>query len=362
MRYLTCFLVALCVSCANVCGTEPADGQQASASESQVSKRGTHNPEAYELYSRGRSCWNKRTRLSDIKKAISDFNQATAKDPVYALAYAGLAEAYAVLPDYDVNASQDIAESNVAARKALELDPTLAGPHAAMGYTKFGHAWDFAGAEAEFKKAIELDPNDATAHQWYAEELGPIGREQEALAEIERAHQLDPQSAVITHAFGMTYIYARRYDEAIVVCRKLADENPTYAAAHECLANGYWGKKMYPEAVGERKAHAKFSGDRSDSDYAAALEQGFRSGGWDSARKKAIEFLRAQNKPDDSSAYGIAELYADLGEKEQAFRWLNTALQERDQGLLDLKTDFTLDSLRSDPRFAELVRKVGLPQ
>jgi CubicO group peptidase (beta-lactamase class C family)/tetratricopeptide (TPR) repeat protein len=321
----------------------------------------TQDPEAHALYLQGCSYWAKRT-LSDLETAVSYFNQAIAKDPSYALAYASLASAYAVMPDYGGSPSEDVPKANAAARKALELDATLGRPHAAVGYTKFVHDWDFVGGEAEFKKAIALDPNDATAQAWYAENIGTIGgRGQEALAGINRAHQLDPLSAVISRDLGTNLIFARQYDDAIAVCEKLANENPTFAMGHECLANAYWGKKMYPQVIEEWKTYGKLSGDQSDSDYAIATEQGFRSAGWKGALRRGIEASLAQRKAGGSSAYGIAELYADLGEKDQAFQWLNTAFQEHDQLLIGLKTDFTLDSLRSDPRFAELVRKVGLP-
>jgi len=334
-----------------------------SASEKQkVTKLGTRNPEAYELYLKGRYSWNKRT-ASDIATAISYFNQALGKDPGYALAYSGLADAYNVLPSYGGNPSEVYPKSNAAARKALELDSTLAHPHAVLGSNEIDYDWDFAGGEAEFKKAFALDPNDATAHQWYAIDLGNIGgREQEALAEANRAHQLDPLSPVITVGLGEIYILARHYDEGIAVCKKLANDNSAFAQTHSCLSDGYWGKRMYPQVIEEWKALGKLSGDRDESDFAAALEQGFRSGGWKSALTKGIEVREAQRKAGYSSAYTIAALYAQLGDKEQAFRWLNTAYQEHDWLLGDLKTNLLLDPIRSDPRFAELVRKVGLPQ
>ena len=223
--------------------------------------------------------------------------------------------------------------------------------------------WDFAGGEAEFKKALELDPNDATAHHFYAFDLGMIGgREQEALAEINRAHQLDPLSSVIGVVIGNVHMWAQRYDEAIVVCKKMANENPTFAEAHSCLASAYWAKRMYPEVIKEWKVYGQLYGDKKQSEFASALEQGFRLAGWKGALTKGIEIRQAQRKTGYSSAYKIAQLYADLGNKDQAFKWLNTAYQERDFNLIGLKTDFLLDPLRSDPRFAELVRKVGLPQ
>jgi serine/threonine protein kinase len=327
----------------------------------QVTKQGTQNPEAYELYLKGNYAWNKRTP-ADIAAAISYFNQAIAKDPGYALAYSGLADAYLVMASYGGTPSETHPKSNAAARKALELDPTLAHPHAVLGSNEM-EDWDFAGGEAEYKKALELDSNDATAHQWYAADIGMIGgREQEALAEANRAHQLDPLSPIISARVGLIHIWARQYDEGIAVCQKLANENPTFATAHLCLAFGYWGKRMYPQVIAEWKAEGQLSGDRNDSEFASATEQGFRSAGWKGALTKGIETRQAQRKTGYSSAYWIAALYAELGNKDQAFRWLNTAYQEHDRFLVSLKTDFLLDPLRSDPRFAELVRKVGLPQ
>ena len=330
----------------------------------QVAKQGTQNPEAYELYLKGRYFWNKRTH-SDLDTAISYFNQAIAKDPGYALAYSGLADTYTLLPLYGGgNPREAYAKANAAARKALQLDANLARPHAVLGRNEAWGEWDFAGGEAEFKKAFELDPNDATAHQWYAEHLGCLGgREQEALAEANRAHQLDPLSPIIGVAVGNVHNEARRYDEAIATCKKVASENPTFARAHGCLAGAYWHKRMYAQFFEEIKIAAQLSGDRNDSEFASAMEQGFRSAGWRGAETKARELALAQRKAGyGSGAYDIASSYAEFGDKEQAFRWLNTAYQEHDLGLACMKTNPIFDSIRSDPRFAELVRKVGLPQ
>jgi TolB-like protein/class 3 adenylate cyclase/Tfp pilus assembly protein PilF len=333
------------------------------AEKQQVTKQGTQNPEAYELYLKGRYHWNNRT-LSEMQTAISYFNQAVAKDPSYALAYSGLADVYGNLPNYG-GAPGETAypKSNAAARRALELDGALASPHAVLGNNEMNYDWDFAGGEAEFKKAFELDPNDATAHQWYAFNIAMIGgREQEALAEINRAHQLDPLSPSISVDVGWFQAVARHYDEAIVICGKAANENPTFAPAHYCLSNAYWGNRMYPQAIEEWKAYGRLSGNRNETEFASAMEQGFRSGGWKGALATGIETLQAQRKTGSSSAYLIAELYAQLGDKDHAFQWLNTACQERNWRVEGLRTDFLLDPIRSDPRFAELVRKVGLPQ
>jgi TolB-like protein/predicted Ser/Thr protein kinase len=329
----------------------------------QVTKQGTQNPEAYELYLKGRYYWNKQTS-ADFTTAISYFNQAISKDPGYALAYVGLADGYGALTGFAGGSpSENYPKSNAAARKALELDATLAYPHAVLGSNYMEYDWDFAGGEAEYKKALELDPSDAGAHWLYAFDLALLGgREQEAVAEINRAHQLDPMSAVISAWVGVIHIKARRFDEAIAVCKRVANEIPTFAVVRSYLAQAYWGKRMYPQVIEEWKAFGQLTGDPRESDFASALKQGFSSAGWKGALNKGIEVRQAQRKTGYTSAYAIAQLYADLGDKDKAFRWLNTACQERDSSLEGLKTDFLLDPLRSDPRFAELVRKVGLPQ
>jgi TolB-like protein len=328
----------------------------------QVTNQGTQNPEAYELYLKGRYSWNKRTP-SDDAAAVSFFNQAISKDPGYALAYAGLADAYLLDASYVDSPREDILKANAAATKALELDPTLAQPHAVLGRSESRHNWNFVRGEAEYKKAFELDPSDATAHQWYADDLSLIGgREQEALAEINRAHQLDPLSLIISADVCLVHLRARRFDEAIAVCKKVADEDPTFAFTHLYLSYAYWGKRMYPQVIEELKIYAQLIGSKAGAEIASIMEQGFRSSGWKGALTKSIDFRLARLKAGHGSPYRIAALYADLGDKEQAFRWLNIAFEERDWQLEGLNTDFYLDSLRSDPRFAELVRKVGLPQ
>jgi tetratricopeptide (TPR) repeat protein len=362
MRYFAGLFVGLCI-CAGILDAAERNSDQLSTSEKQLAdKQGTQNPEAYALYLKGRSYWSKRT-LSDLETAVSYFNEAIAKDPGYAVAYSGLADSYAIMPEYGGNPSEVIPKANAAARKALELDATLARPHAVLGHTKYLHDWDFAGGEDEFKKAIELDPNDATTHQWYAESLFWLGgREGEALAEITHALQLDPLSLIIRRDFGADHIFIRQYDEAIVICKKLVDENPKFSTAHSCIAEAYWRKRMYSQAIEEYEVESQISGDRDESDYVSAMEKGFRSGGWRGALARGIEVLKEQRKTGSSSAYWIASSYAELGDKDRAFEWLNTAFQEHDEYLLGLKTDLSIDPIRSDPRFSELVRKVGLPQ
>jgi eukaryotic-like serine/threonine-protein kinase len=334
-----------------------------SSEKQQITKQGTQNPEAYASYLKGRYYWNRRTP-SDLRTAISYFNQAIAKDPGYALAYSGLGDVYGVFATYyGADPREVYPKSDAAARKALELDPALAHPHAVLAANAMEYDWDFSAGEAEYKKAFELDPSDATAHQWYAQDLAAIGGwEEEAVAEADRAHELDPLSPIIMFAAGAIRNDARQFDQAIEICKKLANEDPTFAQTHFCLAYGYWGKRMYPQVIEEFTTLGQLSGQRNISDFASALDEGFRSAGWKGALTKAIEVRKELRKTGYLDAYEIAKLYADLGQKDEAFKWLGMAYQERDYGLEFLKTDFLLDPLRADPRFAELISKVGLPQ
>jgi TolB-like protein len=333
-----------------------------SADKQLVTRQGTQNMEAYTLYLKGRYGWNRRDRAS-LKAAIPYFDQAIANDPEYALAYSARADVYSVLPYFGDSPAEDFPKASIAAREALRLDPTLGHPHAILGSIEMAYDWDFAGGEAEFRKAFAIDPNDATAHQWFAECLGMIGgREQEALKEIDLAHALDPTSLVIPRVKGSVYVAARRFDDAIAVCQTLLAENPTYALAHDCLAYAYWGKRMYPQVIEQWKMFGETSGNRDDTELGDAMERGFRSAGWRGALVEGIQVRLRQRQVGYMSPYVIARFYADLGDKEKAFQWLNTGYSEHDFLLRELNTAFEMDSLRSDPRYAELVRKVGLPQ
>ncbi len=338
--------------------------QLTGAEKQQVTKQGTQNAEAYELYVKGRYYWNKRT-AGDINTSISYFKQAIDKDPSYALAYSGLADAYNTQGSYGGDPTETGVKAIAAAQKALQLDPTLAHPHAVLGGQKMEYSWDFAGGEAEFRKALELDPGDATARQWLSEGLGMIGgRAQDAIDEGNRAHQLDPLSAIIAAQQAQAYSFDRQYDKAIEIFKKVIADNPNFGRVHSELAYAYWGARRYPEAIQEWKTGAQLENDKNSIEWAAAVDAGFRSGGWPSALRNGIQVSLAQrkSKAEYVSPYSIASDYADLGDKNQAFEWLNTAYQEHDQNLVALRTDFTMGSLRSDPRYAELVRKIGFPQ
>jgi len=334
------------------------------AEKQQVTKQGTQNPEAYQLYVKGRFYWNKRTN-ADIRTAISLFNQALEKDPGYAMAYSAIGDAYNTLSSYGGDPNDVVPKAAAAAKKALELDPALAHPHAVLGGLMMEYNWDFAGGEAEFRKAIELDSSDATAHQWLSEGLSEIGgRAQDAIDEGTRAHQLDPLSPIIAAQAAYAYTYARQYDKAIDLFKKLIADNPNFGRAHSELAYTYWGAHKYPEAIQEWKTGSQFEGDKKYIEYANAVELAFRSGGWAAAERKGIEVSLAQRKEPGSyvSPYQIAGYYADLVDKDHAFQWLNTAYQEHDILIIGIRADFAMDSLRSDPRYAALVHKIGFPQ
>jgi tetratricopeptide (TPR) repeat protein len=333
------------------------------AEKEQVTKQGTQNPAAYQLYVKGRYYWNKRT-TADIKTAISYFNQAIDKDPNYALAYTGLADSYLVLPYFGSDPHDVIPKSNAAAAKALELDPTLARPHADLASNKLRFDWDFSASEAEFRKAFELDPSDASAHQWFGQCLAELGgRAQESIDELNRAHQLDPLSAIIGMAQAEAYFDDRQFDKSTEMYKKVAADNPTFPAVHLSLATSYWAEHKYAQAIQEFENFSKLSGDKNDAELTAARDAGFLAGGWPASQRRVIEVLLAQrkDKAEYVSPYIIAEIYADLGDKDHAFQWLDTAYMEHDPWLYGIRTDFTMDSLRSDPRYADLVRKIGLP-
>jgi serine/threonine protein kinase/TolB-like protein/Tfp pilus assembly protein PilF len=333
------------------------------AEKQEVARQGTQNPEAYQLYVKGRYYWNKRTG-ADLKTAISYFNQAIDKDPNYALAYAGVADAYAVITAYGGGDPADLfAKSGAAAKKALELDPTLARPHADIALAKMQYYWDFSGGETEFRKAIELDPGDATAHQWFSQNICYLGRTKEAIQEGIRAHELDPLSPIISYAGADAYTFDHQYEKAIEIDQKVIAENPSFPVAHLGLALAYWAQHKYPQTIQEFQAYAQLAGDKNYAEYSAALDAGFRAGGWPAAAHRTIDVLLAQRKAKTNSMapYLIAELYADTGDKDHAFEWLDTGYQERNPWMIITPVDFTFDSLRSDPRYAELKRKIGFP-
>ena len=328
--------------------------------QKRLTKHYTENTDAYQDYLKGRYYWNKRTG-EDLKRAIEYFNQAIAKDPNYALAHAGLADCYIVIPNYsDVSTQEAYIKAKEAALKALEIDDSLAEAHTSLGGIKSDYEWDFAGAETEMKRALTLNPNYATAHHWYAQFLSPQGRHEEALVEIKRAQSLDPLSLIINAVLGDTYIKARQYDLAIEQLRKTIEMDKNFSRAHRYLGNAYLEKGMYNEAIEAFRTADSLAGqgpERTES-----LKHAFTSGGAEGYWRKQLELLKADSEKGGLLDYAIASVYARLDDKEQAVSWLDKALRSHDPYLVYLKTDPPFDRFRSDARVIELMRRVGLPQ
>jgi TolB-like protein len=331
--------------------------------QKQLTKRYTENPEAYQLYLRGRYFWNKRTS-DGIRKSIDYFNQASEKDPGYALAYAGLADAYVVLPSYSQTPSKETyPKAKAAAIKALELDDNVAEAHTSLAMIRFWYDWG-AQAEPEFKRGLQLNPNYATGHHWYSLYLSAMGRHDEAIAEMKRAQELDPFSIIINAESGLPYLYARRYDEAIEQFKKAIEMDPNFAFAHNALAVAYERKDRYQEAIAEEQKEIQLAGGDIPQTWTVLtgqLKNTYQTLGEKGYWQKRLEPTIKSYDRHETTAEQVAETYAILGDKEQAFAWLEKSYQEHEDFLVFLKIQPSFDNLRSDPRFAELVKRVGLP-
>jgi serine/threonine-protein kinase len=322
-----------------------------------LTKRYTDNTEAYQAYLAGRYHWNKRTE-EGLKKGIDSFKQALAKDPNYALAYAGLADCYALLGDYGyLRPSEAYPQAKAAAKRAVELDDTLAEAHTSLAFVMVQYDWDWRGAEREFKRALELNANYATAHQWYSEYLTSQGRHDEALAEIKRAQELDPL-ALITHAVeGRALYFKRQYDQAIEQCRKTLEMDAGFGPAYLFLGRAYLQKRNYDDAIaGFRKAHQRSAGTA----ILAELGHAYALAGQEAEARKILAELKAQANHRYVTAGRMALLAIALGDKDEAFKFLEQALEERSDVMVTLKVEPRYDSLRADPRFDKLLQRVGL--
>jgi TolB-like protein/cytochrome c-type biogenesis protein CcmH/NrfG len=334
------------------------------AEESVIAKHPTESMEAHELYLKGRFFWNKRTP-ENFEKAITYFQQAIEKDTNYALAYSGIADCYALLADYSARPpNETMPKAKAAALKSLQIDPNLAEAHASLAQILRDYDWDYAGALREIDRAIQLNPNYATAHQWRAESLSPLERHEEAIAEAKRALELDPLSIIINRILGEMYFHARRYDEAIAQFRKTIEIEPNFPSAHWMLGRAYEAKRQYSEAVEEFLKMIEVSGPGARSlGNPNEMHDAYANGGWNGYLRYFIAECR---KPETTGgykpAYPVAASFAELGEKDEAFAWLAKAYDERDYQLTLLKVAPEMDNLRSDPRFTDLLRRVGLAQ
>ena len=319
------------------------------------------NPEAHDAYLRGRYYWNK-GEPEDVAKAREYFEQALEKDPQYAPAYTGLADYYSVLPFYTNSPPDEVfPKAKAAVAKALELDDSLAEAHASRAYILTYYDWNWADAGKEFQRALALNPNDATVHHRYSRYLSSLGRVDEALREIKRAQELDPLSLLIKANVGVVYYFGRNYDSAIDQLRNVLKENQEFSVAHWGLGLAYAQQSMQAEAIAELERADALSKHKSTNTI-ASLGYVYAVAGQKSKARKVLEELQDRAKQENISSYQFAVMFAGLHDRDRAFEALEKAFQERSTLLTYLKMDPRFDSLRPDPRFQDLLRRIGLAQ
>ena len=331
------------------------------AEKQMMAAQPTTDTEAYELYHKGRSLWERRSG-DNIPKAITFFEQAIARDPNYALAYAGLSNAYILLPFFaGADRREAYSKAKEAALQALRLDPKLAEAHLALGKVLFFSEIDLGGAMREYRRAIELKPNDATAHHWLGNDtLSALGRSDEAIAEVRRAIELDPLSPVINADLGTTFFYAHRYDESARQLRKTLEIDPTFFYAHFNLGIALQVMGDLPGAIAEYEKAKQLNDDLLMSTLCAAAKA--QAGAKDAALQMLSE-LDKMSQHREVVGYLRALLYLSLNNKDEALRWLEQGYEERDGSNISwINVDPLLDSLHGDPRFEALVQKVLAPK
>ncbi len=337
-------------------------------SEQKLAKKYTDNPEAYQLYLQGRYHWNKR-QADEFEKAIVFFKQAIEKDPNYALAYSGLADTYALFPAYgDFRTKEYLPKAKQAALKALELDPNLAEAHASLGQVLLYGDFSVAGAERAYKRAIELNPNYATARMWYGEVLSLSRRHDEAIKELSKALELEPFSMIINREMTKYLIFAKRFDEALLQNKKVNELFPDQPALHGVNGDIYVAQGKYDKAFEEYSLSAKANKEFKPEELQARQDV-YQKGGWEGFKKwdweEYLKFLNEKQAKDKNgyvSAMSYAFAYGNLKDKDKTIEYLNKAFEERVLALLYLNVEFTWDFVRDDPRFKELVRRVGIPE
>ena len=322
-----------------------------------LSKRATESGEAYQLYLQGLFYWNKGT-AGDFKMASDFFTQAVQKDPRYALAYAGLADTYSLMGDYGyLGSSEAWPRAKTAAMQALDIDSTLAEAHTSLGLVKEHFEWDWLGAEKEFRRAIELNPNSANTHHWFGEYLTNMGQFEEGLRETRKAQEIDPLSRLINTTIGWQLYSARQNAQAIEQLRKVLDIDAKFVPARRLLEGVYAQMGNYKEAVAEREKMLSLFGG---SELAASVEEDFSKSGYRGVLQSWVDGLTEVSKHGHVSSYSIGETYMRMGEKEKAIKWLQDASDEHDSELVSLGVDPLFDSVRSDPRFREILRRMKL--
>ncbi len=327
--------------------------------KTRLGKRPTTSTEAYQLYLQGRYWWNKRTG-EGMNKGVEYFEQAIEKDPNYALAYAGLADSYAMLGAYGfLRPETGYPRARAAATKAIEFDDRLAEPHTSLLAVKLDYDWDWSGADAEFQRSVQLNSAYPIAHHWYAMYLAAMGRREQALAAISRARELDPLSVpIITHV-GVVHYLGHQFDQAINRIRDALELDPNYVLAHWYLGQAYAEKGMYEDAIAESQRAVSLS--PGNPKFLATLGYAYALSGNRSEALKLVQQLNELSKNRYVSPLDVTYVYAGLREKEQAFAWLERAYGERSWGMYRIKVDPKLDRLRSEPRFQDLLRRMGFP-
>jgi TolB-like protein/Flp pilus assembly protein TadD len=319
------------------------------------------NPEAYELYLKGHYSRDEGTE-DGLKLAFEYFRQALERDPQYAPAYAGLADSYSRLPFYsETRPEEAFPKAKAAATKALQLDQTLAEAHASMAYVKTYYDWDWAGAEAEFRRGLELNPNYADVHHSYSRFLASLGRVAEARTELKRAQELDPLSLLVQANAGVISYFGREYDQAIQELLKIKELNPKFPVPYWGIGLCYEQKGMYQEAVDQLQKGIAVSGGRGANNI-ASLAHAYGLAGQHGEAQKILAELEKRSKKTYVSSYQIALIYLGLRQNDKAMKQLEIAYQEHSTLLTYLKMDPRFDPLRSDPRFQDLVHRIGLPQ
>ncbi|MDQ3816566.1 MAG: tetratricopeptide repeat protein [Acidobacteriota bacterium] len=331
------------------------------AEQHQIAKNYTTSSEAYQLYLKGRFFLNNGTPDGQ-KRSIEYFEQAVNLDPNFALGYAGLADAYTLLGATfaaSLPPREAMPNARTAAQRALEIDPGLSEAHTSLAWIKYRFDWDWRGAEDDFRQAIALNPNNAQAHHWYADYLTAMGRFDEALAEIRRARELDPLSLFINWNVGRILFFARRYDEALTELRRALEMDQNFARTHAYLEFVYLKKGMNDEAFAEHLKVEALTG--VGAERIAALRNAYAAGGWKLVRQKEVEFALGDAKSRYITSLNMASLYTKSGDRNRALESLNRAYEEREGSLVNLNMDPFWDELRPDPRFQDLLRRVGFP-
>jgi TolB-like protein/Tfp pilus assembly protein PilF len=339
---------------------ETLQAQLLAGEKQSLANPATANLEAYTLYLQGRFFWNKRMPAAIIK-SIEYFERAILQDSSYALAYAGLADAYATLGSFEYGVllpRQAIPKAEAATLKALAIDSRLAEARTALANIRFNYWWDFSGAEKEYQLALELNPSYALAHHWYAHYLAAMGRLEEALIEEKRAQEVDPLSLIINTQVGVVLYYARRYDEAIAQCRRTLKMDSSFVQALLTLSASYMQKSRYGEAIAVLQKAFLFSEGHPSA--AALLAHAYAVSGHRSEAMKMLHELRRSMRRQQISPLHLALIYLGLGDKEQVFAWLEKAYEERSSYLAYLNVEPLADSLRSELRFLGLLKKIGL--